>query len=105
MKVVSSRVPGELYYETLKAWIRRARSWRSKTPRVTRIEFFPKNPVIQKIGSRQQMRVLATYADGYTRDVTAEAFIESGNTDVVEADKKGLMHHRSPRRGPGSGSL
>jgi len=83
-------VPGELYYETLKAWIRNGAKLDMKTPRVTRIEVFPKNPVIQKIGSRQQMRILATYADGYTRDVTAEAFIESGNTEVVEADKKGL---------------
>jgi hypothetical protein len=83
-------VPGELYYETLKAWIRNGAKLEMKTPRVTRIEVFPKNPVIQKIGSRQQMRILATYADGYTRDVTAEAFIESGNTEVVEADKKGL---------------
>ena len=33
---------------------------------------------------------MATYADGTVRDVTAEAFIESGNTEVVEVDKQGL---------------
>jgi WD40 repeat protein len=83
-------VPGDLYYESLKAWIRNGATVDFKSPRVTRIEVMPKNPVIQKIGSRQQMRIIATYADGYTRDVTNEAFIESGNTEVVEADKKGL---------------
>ncbi len=83
-------VPGELYYETLKAWIRNGAKLEAATPRVTRIELQPKNPVIEKIGSRQQLRVIATYADGYTRDVTAEAFVDSGNTEVLETDKKGL---------------
>src|SRR4029079_15227472 len=47
------------------------------------IEIFPQDPVTQQIGSRQQMRVVASYVDGATRDVTAEAFIESGNADVA----------------------
>ena len=84
-------VPGELYYETIKAWISQGTKLNIATAKVQRIELFPKNPVVQHIGSRQQIRVLATYADGYTKDVTAEAFIDSGNTDVAEADKKGLI--------------
>ena len=84
-------VPGELYYETIKAWIANGSTMNENSPRVTRIEVFPKNPVVEKIGSKQQMRVLATYADGVTKDVTAEAFIESGNTEVAEADKQGLI--------------
>ena len=39
----------------------------------------------------QQMKVLATYSDGTVRDVTLEAFIESGNTEVAEHDKQGLI--------------
>ena len=84
-------VPGELYYETIKAWISQGTKLNAATAKVQRIELFPKNPVVQQIGSKQQIRVLATYADGYTKDVTAEAFVDSGNTDVVEADKKGLL--------------
>lgn len=84
-------VPGELYYETLKAWISQGARLNLKTPRVTSIEVFPKNPVVETIGARQQMRVVARYADGLVKDVTAEAFIESGNTEVVEADKHGLV--------------
>ncbi|MCB1279816.1 DUF1549 domain-containing protein, partial [Prosthecobacter sp.] len=90
-------VPGELYYESLKAWIGQGAKLDMKTPRVTSIELSPKNPVIERIGGRQQLRVIARYADGYVKDVTAEAFIESGNGDVIEADKKGLM--TSLRRG------
>lgn len=90
-------VPGELYYETLKAWISQGAKLDLKTPRVTSIEVFPKNPVLERIGARQQMRVIARYADGYVKDVTAEAFIDSGNGEVIEADKTGLM--TSIRRG------
>ncbi|MEZ5386147.1 MAG: DUF1549 domain-containing protein [Prosthecobacter sp.] len=90
-------VPGELYYESLKAWIGQGAKLDMKTPRVTSIELSPKNPVIERIGGRQQLRVIARYADGYVKDVTAEAFVESGNGDVIEADKKGLM--TSLRRG------
>ncbi|MFM2177866.1 MAG: hypothetical protein RL015_1964, partial [Verrucomicrobiota bacterium] len=90
-------VPGELYYETLKAWISQGAKLDLKTPRVTSIEIFPKNPVLERIGNRQQMRVIARYADGYVRDVTAESFVDSGNGDVIEADKTGMM--TSLRRG------
>jgi hypothetical protein len=83
---------GEPYYEILRAWIADGAKVSLATPRVTKIEVFPKDPVVQEIGSRQQVRVLATYADGKQRDVTAEAFVESGNTDVVAADAGGLMN-------------
>ncbi len=72
-------VPGELYYESIKAWISQGTRLDIATPKVQRIEVFPKNPVVEQIGARQQMRVVATYADGYTKDVTAEAFLDSGN--------------------------
>jgi hypothetical protein len=62
-----------------------------KSPRVVKIQLFPQNPVAQAIGSRQQMRVVASYADGAARDVTAEAFVESGNSDVAAAEKGGLI--------------
>ena len=40
---------------------------------------------------KQQFAVIATYADGSKRDVSAEAFIESSNTEVATVDKTGLM--------------
>src|SRR5204863_5147537 len=60
-------------------------------PRVKKIEVIPANPVIERIGSRQQMRVVATFGDGQTRDVTRESFIESGNAEVATSDRSGLM--------------
>ena len=44
-----------------------------------------------RIGGRQQLRVLATYASGEVRDVTREAFLETGNMEVAAANKSGLM--------------
>jgi hypothetical protein len=48
--------------------------------------------VLQQVGARQQMRIVATYADGRQRDVTAEGFIETGNPDVVVTERGGLIH-------------
>ena len=79
------------YYQTLRQWIANGGTLDLKASRVVKIEIFPRDPVAQKIGSRQQFRVLATYGDGLVRDVTAEAFIESGNADVATADGSGLL--------------
>ncbi len=80
----------EAYYEILRDWIRDGAKLNVASPRVAHIELFPQNPVISRVGSRQQIRVVATYADGRTRDVTSEVFIESNNTDVATASRFGL---------------
>ncbi|NIP97195.1 MAG: DUF1549 domain-containing protein, partial [Akkermansiaceae bacterium] len=58
---------------------------------------FPRNPVILEVGGQQQIRVVATYADGSKRDVTRESYIESANGDVADHDDFGLM--TTKRRG------
>ena len=79
------------YYQILRQWISAGAKLDLKSPRVVKLDLFPKNPVVQKIGSRQQIRIVAIYADGVSRDVTSEAFIESGNADVATADSTGLI--------------
>lgn len=88
---------GEPYYEILEEWIFNGAKLNLKTARVSSISLSPENPVIQEIGRSQQVRVIATYDDGSTRDVTKEAFISSGNTEVSTAGVAGLM--TSVRRG------
>ncbi|QDT63142.1 DUF1549 domain-containing protein [Calycomorphotria hydatis] len=88
---------GHPYYELLRNWIASGASLDLSTPRVSSIQIEPSNPVIPSIGARQQMRIVATYEDGSTRDVTRQAFIESGNTEVATADQSGLI--TSVRRG------
>src|SRR5262249_16947449 len=79
------------YYGILRQWIANGATLDLKSPRVIKIELYPQDSVVQKIGSRQQMRVVATYADGTARDVTAESFVESGNSDVALAETGGLI--------------
>ena len=83
--------PGDKYYTILHEWIATGAKLNLKSERVASIEMSPQKPVIQTIGGRQQMRVLATYTNGEKRDVTAEAFISSSNQDVADADKGGLV--------------
>ncbi|HUR46563.1 MAG TPA: DUF1549 domain-containing protein [Candidatus Saccharimonadales bacterium] len=77
----------EKYYHILRTWIAEGARLKMDSPRVARIEIYPKDPVIQKIGNKQQMRVVATYTDNTSHDVTAEAFIDTGNADVATTEK------------------
>ena len=79
--------PDSNYYNIVKQWIAGGAKLDLSTPKVQGIEVFPKNPVVEKIGSKQQIRVVATFADGLKRDVTREAFVQSGNTEVAEPEK------------------
>jgi WD40 repeat protein len=88
---------GSRYYHVIRDWIASGAKLDTKAAKVASIELFPKNPVVQNLGGRQQFRVVARYADGKTRDVTLESFIESGNTEVAEHDEFGLLH--TVRRG------
>ena len=82
--------PGSDYYNVVRDWIGNGCQVNLKSPKVKSIEVLPKNPVVQDIGGSQQVRVIATYANGEKRDVTAEAFIETSNQDIVKTDDKGL---------------
>lgn len=83
--------PGEPDYEILRQWIATGAQLDLSSARVERIELHPLNPVVQKLGTRQQMRVLAYYTDGTQRDVTRYSFIDSGNTDIAVANAAGLV--------------
>ncbi|MEO1999542.1 MAG: DUF1549 domain-containing protein, partial [Planctomycetaceae bacterium] len=82
--------PGETPYEIIRRWIANGAKLDTDTPRVSSIELLPKNPVVQTLGTRQQMQVVATYSDGRRLDVTHLAFIDSGNTDIAEVTSGGL---------------
>ena len=83
--------PTEPAYQLVRRWIEEGARLDATTPRVTAIKVHPAAAVVDTAGQRQQFRVLATYADGATRDVTRQAFLESGNGDVATADATGLV--------------
>ncbi len=86
-----------VYYHTIRQWIAAGGKLNSQTPRVKSIEISPSNPVIELEGAWQQFRIVATFADGSKRDVTREAFIESGDAEVAKAGLNGLI--QAIRRG------
>jgi hypothetical protein len=82
---------GDPNYEVVRRWIAQGLKLDLGATRVKGIEVFPKDPTVSRLGQRQQFAVLATYADGRVRDVTAEAFLESSNTEIATVDKTGLV--------------
>lgn len=79
------------YYQIIRDWIAAGCDLDFEVPRVSRIELFPVNPVVQKIGEEQQLRVTAFYDDGSSRDVTADSFVTSGDTEVATCNDSGLV--------------
>jgi Protein of unknown function (DUF1553)/Protein of unknown function (DUF1549) len=89
--------PGDPPYELLRSWIAEGVKLDLNSPRVTKLEVLPKSPVIPLPKMKQQMAVYATYSDGKVRDVTAEAFLDSSNTEVATVDRQGTL--TAERRG------
>lgn len=79
------------YYELLRQWIAGGVKLDLDAPRVVSIAIAPQDPIVPRAGMKQQVTVTATYSDGTTRDVTREAFIESGNIEVLSADTSGIV--------------
>ncbi len=78
-------------YQIVRRWIEEGAKLDLATPRVVKIAVSPAAAVIDLPDRRQQFRVVATYADGTARDVTRQAFLESGNNEVATADATGLV--------------
>ena len=83
--------PDSTEYQILREWIAGGCQLDTTVTRVERIEISPENPVVQKIGGEQQLRVTAFYGDGSTRDVSALAFVTSGDTEIATSTESGLI--------------
>lgn len=84
--------PDSEYNETVLEWISNGAA--NDAPgyaRVTGIEVFPKQIVLEGSGNKQQITVRATYSDGTDRDVTKLALFMSNNDPSASIDKQGLV--------------
>ena len=59
------------YYAFMRQWIADGANLNTNSAKVVKIQLIPNNPVVQAIGARQQMRVVASYADGSERSTDA----------------------------------
>jgi hypothetical protein len=89
--------PDEPDFALLEAWVGGGAPLDADAARVASIELFPADPTLAAAGQEQQFAVWATYADGSRRDVTAHAFVETADIEIVEALDGGLV--RTLRRG------
>jgi hypothetical protein len=76
-------------YRLLRRWIEQGMPKGKPTdPTVDRIEVFPRERIL--VGSdEQQLRVVATYTDGTTKDVTRQAEYKSQQPDILKVDPSG----------------
>ena len=78
------------YYKIIEQWIAEGCNYVEET-RVSKIEIFPKQPILGNTSDVQQMIVIATYDDGTTRDVTREAVFSSSIFETATVSDGGLV--------------
>lgn len=84
------------FYKVIHQWIAEGCKF-SEATRPAKLEVFPKSPSLERSGQKQQILVIATFADGSSRDVTREAIFESSNFEVATVSGAGLV--KAVRRG------
>ena len=83
---------GSFYHKTILEWITNgAPKDADNVAKVTGIEVFPKQAVMEGRGEKQQVTVRATYSDGTDRDVTHLAVFMSNNDPSAAVDKGGMV--------------
>ena len=83
--------PGSPGYEIIRRWIEEGAHIDTGVDRVARLEIEPKDPIVWQVGGKQQFRVVAVYPDGTRRDVTDQAFVTSGDTEVAAEAGQALL--------------
>ena len=80
------------YYKTILAWLSGGAVYGDPVPsQVTRLEVTPPEIFIRKPGPSQQLKILAHYGDGATRDVTGLALYTSSVPQVAEVNDGGVV--------------
>lgn len=84
--------PESQYNKTILEWISNGAPYDGKdVAKVTGIEVYPKQIVLEGAGNTQQITVRATYSDGSDRDVTKLALFMSNNDPTATINKDGLV--------------
>ena len=82
-------------YRILRDWIAQgATAPREDDPRLVRIELSPKEQILRTT-STQQLRAMAFFSDGTSRDVTRQAVYQSNEPGIAAVDAEGLVKTNS----------
>ena len=84
--------PESEYYQTLLRWLDAgAPIDAGEVAKVTSVELYPRQLVLEGTGAKQQMIVRAKYSDGTDRDVTKLAVFLTNNDNSAAIDPEGLV--------------
>lgn len=84
--------PDSPYYKTILRWISEGTPFGDPvSAQVARLDVQPPELFAEKPGAVQQMKLVAHYADGSTRDVTKEANYSSTTPTIAEVSDTGLI--------------
>ncbi|QDT33510.1 DUF1549 domain-containing protein [Thalassoglobus polymorphus] len=79
-------------YQTITKWIEQGTRYQSETePTLVGVEVQPERGIVQ-MGKDQQLKSIATYSDGTSRDVTNIALYESNADAMAEVSETGKVH-------------
>jgi len=82
---------GSYQYSTLLRWIKQGAPFTEKDPRLTSLKVDPDKLPLTKAGQTRQLKVIATYNDGSSRDVTRQTAFQSTNGAVLDVSQNGVV--------------
>lgn len=83
---------GSPYYNTILQWISEGTEFGDPvSAAVAKLEVTPPEILFDKPGPKQQLKVVAHYADGSTREVTKEAIYSSNTPTIADVNDGGLI--------------
>lgn len=83
---------GSYQYNTLLRWIKQGAPFTDKDPRLTTLRVVPDKLQLTKAGQARQLKVMATYTDGSSRDVTRQTAFQSTNGAVLDVSQNGVVN-------------
>ncbi|MEO7650443.1 MAG: DUF1549 and DUF1553 domain-containing protein, partial [Bryobacteraceae bacterium] len=90
--------PDTAYYKTIYDWIAEGTEFGDPvSAQVAKLDVQPPEMLFQKPGAEQQLKVIAHFADGSTRDVSKEALYSSNTPIVADINDTGLI--KTERKG------
>ncbi|HLJ57092.1 MAG TPA: DUF1549 domain-containing protein [Chthonomonadaceae bacterium] len=82
---------GSPQYNTILRWLKAGAPFDDKDPRLAALSISPQKFTLPKVGVPRQVRVMATYTDGSTRDVTSQTAFQSTNDAVLSVNQSGVV--------------
>ena len=77
--------------DTILRWISAGAPFSPDEPRLEKLDIEPKESAFSTVGETRQLKVIATFTDGSTKDVTHQAVYESKDEPVATVTESGLV--------------